>query len=223
MAYGTYTPAPYNPYYEPPRPRFGTSRHELLHITAAMLALAAVLFIVFRANPGFGRIASLPLPVQIAAALLISTAGFVFHELGHKFTAQHFGHWSEFRASWSGLALALVIAAVVHVPIAAPGATWHNAHSRRDQGKISAAGPLVNYLVALMAFPLTLGADARASVAGELGGIVMTFSTILALFNLIPIGPLDGRKILSWNPLVYAMMVALGIGLFIATSRTPAF
>lgn len=217
MRYGSYSPQPYNPYYAPPRPRFGTSPIELLHIVVAMVVLAAVLFIVFLSNDGFAEIAGLPIPVQVAAALLISAAGFVLHELGHKFTAQHFGYWSEFRASASGLILALVIAVTLHIPIAAPGATWHNAQSRRDQGKISAAGPLVNYIVALAAFPFTLAADAKDTVPGQLAHIVLTFSTILAVFNLIPLGPLDGKKVLAWNPLVWVLMVGLGIGIIVYT------
>lgn len=215
MAYGIYEPRPYNPYYVPPKSRFATSPSEILHLAVAMLALAAVLYIVFDKNEGFQKLNALSAPLKIAAALLISGVGFVLHELGHKFTAQHFGHWSEFRASVSGLLLALVIAWTTGIPFAAPGATWHNAHSKRDQGKISAAGPLVNLFVAFLAFPFTLAPDARSTVVGQLAGILMAFSTFLAVFNLIPLGLLDGRKILAWNPVVYATMVSIGIGILV--------
>lgn len=217
MARGSYAPHLYNPHYAPRRPRFGTTPMELLHLVAAMLVLAVVLFIVFQKNEGFASIRKdLPLWAQVVAALLISALGFVLHELGHKFTAQHFGYWSEFRANWVGLGLALVIAWVLHFPFAAPGATWHNAYSKSDQGKISAMGPLVNYAIAVVAMPFTLGKGAETSVTGQLGAIVVTFSTILALFNLIPLGPLDGRKVFAWQPVVWIVMVALGIGLLVS-------
>lgn len=196
---------------------------EILHITVAMLVLAGVLFVVFRDNKAFGEISDLPVGVQVAAALLISFLGFVLHEMGHKLTAQHFGHWSEFRASASGLLLALAIAFVLKIPVAAPGATWHNAQSRKDQGRISAAGPLVNFIIALAAFPFTLGAGARTSVTGQLASIVLTFSAILAVFNLIPLGPLDGKKVLAWNPFIYLLMVALGIGIIVYAQQAQAW
>lgn len=204
---------PYNPYYyETPPRRFGTSGAELLHIAIAMLALAAALFIVFDKNQeGYKKIHEAPLAFKIAAAISISFFAFVLHELGHKFTAQHFGYWSEFRASFVGLAMALGFAFAFGIPAAAPGATWHNAHSKRDQGKISAAGPLVNYIVAFAAFPFTVAKGASSSLEGQLASIVMAFSAILALFNLIPLGPLDGRKVLSWNPVVWVLMVTVGI------------
>lgn len=206
-------PRAYNPYYEPPPRRFGTSPMELLHITVAMVVLAAVLWIVMEKANGFASLRDkLPSGARMLAAFLISLFGFVLHELGHKFTAQHFGHWSEFRANWLFLGLALVLAWLPpHLPIAAPGATWHTAQGKKEQGKISAMGPLVNYAVAFAAVPFTI---ARVdSVTKELAAIVVAFSTILALFNLIPLGPLDGRKILAWSPVIWVVMVVLGIGL----------
>lgn len=186
---------------------------ELVHIVVAMMVLAAVLWIVMENNAGFESLRDkLPMPARMLAAFLISLFGFVLHELGHKFTAQHFGHWSEFRANWLFLGLALVLAWLPpHLPIAAPGATWHTAQGKKEQGKISAMGPLVNYAVAFIAVPFTFGRG--DDVVRELAEVVVAFSTILALFNLIPLGPLDGRKILAWNPIIWIVMVALGVGL----------
>ena len=98
----------YNPYYERPR-RFGTTRTEMVHIAIAMLARAAVLYIVFVKNPAFAKIKDQGIVFMVIASLSISIFGFVLHELGHKVTAQHFGHWSEFRANWAMLGLALVV------------------------------------------------------------------------------------------------------------------
>jgi Zn-dependent protease len=202
-------PRVYNPYYEPPRRRFGTSPVEFFHLSAAMVLLAVVLWLVIERNEAFHRIRAMPPFARILAALFISFFGFALHELGHKFTAQHFGHWSEFRAHWLFLLIALLLAYFPpHLPIAAPGATWHTAQTRREQGKISAMGPIVNYLVAFIAFPFTFGSD---TIVRQLAGIVVFFSTFLALFNLIPLGPLDGRKVFAWSWIVWLLLVGVGL------------
>jgi Zn-dependent protease len=40
---------------------------------------------------------------------------------------------------------------------------------------------------------------------------------MLAAFNLLPIGPLDGAKILKWNPVVFAGMILVAFGLLYGT------
>jgi Zn-dependent protease len=41
-------------------------------------------------------------------------------------------------------------------------------------------------------------------------------NTWLALFNLIPFGPLDGAKIMSWDKKVWLVAIIITIGLFIS-------
>ncbi len=33
----------------------------------------------------------------------------------------------------------------------------------------------------------------------------------IAFFNLIPFGPLDGAKIIRWNPLVWGILIAIPV------------
>ncbi len=40
-------------------------------------------------------------------------------------------------------------------------------------------------------------------------------NTWLALFNLIPFGPFDGAKIISWDKKVWLVALIIAIGLFI--------
>lgn len=218
----------YNPYYldpadpdrfdEPPlgfrRRRFSTSPLEIFHIFVAMTVLAGILWYVFEENEAFDPLVQeIPTWGRITAAILISALGFVLHELGHKFTAQHFGHWSEFRANWVMLVLAVVIAYLTQIPFAAPGATWHTAQGRDEQGRISAMGPLVNLAIAVAALGIAIPAGGTQTTAGLLALIVVFFSAFLSAFNLLPVWQLDGRKVFAWSIPVWIAMMGLSIGL----------
>jgi Zn-dependent protease len=209
----------YNPEYEPPprsstrQRRFATSPTELFHLGVAVGVLTAAL-LLWMTNPlgNPTRFGQLTWGQRVPIALAIAVTGFATHEIAHKLTAQHYGHWSEFRYSLPGLALTLVMSATGFL-FGAPGATWHTASGRRDNGKISMAGPLVNVIIALAAFPFVdPGSD---DLVPLIASAVLLFNVILAIFNLIPIGPLDGKKVLKWSPPVYAVMVGLTILLLI--------
>jgi len=84
--------------------------------------------------------------------------------------------------------------------------------TKRQNGIISAAGPLLNlalgglYLLLYLLAPL----GGLLSYVGVYGFVINIW---LSAFNLLPIGPLDGRKILNWGVLQY---VAIAIVPFVA-------
>jgi Zn-dependent protease len=47
--------------------------------------------------------------------------GFMLHELAHKFVAQRYGYWAEYKASPMGLIFTVVMAAMFGFVFAAPG------------------------------------------------------------------------------------------------------
>lgn len=186
---------------------------EILHLllATAVLTTAIVLWLLFW-EPA--KTATLDLWQVILVATGIVLTGFVLHEVAHKITAQHFGHWSEFRSSLGGLAFTLLLSYAFHMLFGAPGATWHTATSVRDNGKISAAGPFTNLVIALIAVPFK-SQGGHVDLLTIIADGVLVFNSFLAIFNLIPLGPLDGRKILRWNPVVYGVLVVFTVLLVI--------
>jgi Zn-dependent protease len=45
----------------------------------------------------------------------------------------------------------------------------------------------------------------------------------IGLFNMIPAGPFDGAKVLSWSPLVFGITVAVGVALTFLLNDSTVF
>lgn len=139
--------------------------------------------------------------------------GFVFHELSHKFVAQRYGYWAEFRMWPAGLFIALATSLIGFI-FAAPGATYISGGniSKPENGKISLAGPMTNVLIAGLFAPLNSPLlQSPTSLVGLAGYIGVRVNVILALFNMLPIGPLDGAKVFRWKFAIWLpLFVALG-------------
>jgi len=148
---------------------------------------------------------TLPGIAEVAAIALIAVGpGFVLHELSHKFAARRYGHWAEFRMWPLGLLLALVTSLIGFI-FAAPGATYISGINitKEENGRISLAGPLTNVAVALVFVPLFLFTGGFLQTLGFFGVYINLF---LALFNMIPVLPLDGAKVLSWSVVRWASL-----------------
>lgn len=133
------------------------------------------------------------------------TLSFVLHELMHKFVAQHYGAIAGFRTSFMGLGITLATGAFGFL-LGIPGATMIYAHNftRRENGIVSLAGPLTNFVVfgaSLVLFYIL--APSAGSYIGEALYFIIFISILLAFFNMLPIFPLDGSKVLAWSAPIY--------------------
>ncbi len=144
--------------------------------------------------------------------------GFVLHEMAHKFTALRFGYWAEFQKNTQMLLIAVALAALAGIVFAAPGATMifgGGNLSREHNGKISVAGPLTNLLLCIP-FGLIFYAGTTGSL-GSIGLIIgmvgLQVNAMIAFFNMIPVNPLDGKKILSWSTPVFILMFLVTLGI----------
>lgn len=157
----------------------------------AWLAISLV-FAIARHGLNFGD------PQIILMSGLTVGVAFLIHELAHKFMAQRYGMWAEFRADDMMLLLAVVLSFSGFV-FAAPGAVMIAGYGSLEQeGKISLAGPLINILAALF-FLGGLYTFRLPIMLTSIFAYSFSINSWLAFFNLLPFGPLDGAKIKRWN------------------------
>lgn len=147
-------------------------------------------------------------PKGALAVLAASVTAFLFHELAHKIVAQYLGHTAKFRLSGTGLALTL-LSAIPQMPIkiVMPGYVEIFSYypSRRTMGFVALAGPLTNFVVclALMLFPFPI-----------LTALAVKLNALVAFFNLIPLGELDGRKVMDWSWPLWLVMISASLILY---------
>jgi Zn-dependent protease len=165
---------------------------------AFALALSNGIFVVMN-NP---NILITTLPLAFAAVM----TGFLLHELAHKWMAQQYGCWAEYRGNKNGLYFALAMSAFGFL-LAAPGAVMVSGRiTEKQNGIIAAVGPITNIGIALIALPIyifTAGFDWPLSLLGELAKFIIVINLILAGFNMIPVQPLDGSKVIAWSKIAY--------------------
>jgi len=190
---------------------FNTSSTELKHLFIAWVAISYAFAIMLawmeldNIRPTSSQIFGTFITDLFIISLVTVGISFIFHEMGHKFVAQQYGAWAEFRMSFGMLLLAIYMAWQIGILFAAPGAVQiFGPHiTKKQYGKIAASGPMMNLFLAFAFMPLLNGTGFLYDI-GRLGVII---NLLLAGFNMLPISVLDGRKVLAWSPIVY-------IGLF---------
>ncbi|MEW5996935.1 MAG: site-2 protease family protein [Candidatus Micrarchaeota archaeon] len=193
--------------------RFYVADREAREIAISVFAIAIALAV---ANVGIAGLLSQPGAAVFLISFFLATVGigFIFHELAHKVVANFFGAAAEFRMWAEGIAFMLVFSLLGFV-FAAPGAVYIYSPylTKKENGVISLAGPFTNLALAgiflALAFvsPLSFG-----SMNAWLWG--SRINIFLALFNLIPIYPLDGSKVMGWNFLIWLLFALISFALF---------
>jgi len=162
------------------------------------------------------------IPISFIAVSL----SFILHEMMHKFTAEKYGAIAGFRTSPYGLAITLLTSFFGFL-FGIPGATmiYTNSFTRREDGIVSLAGPLTNFtififslIIGLIFFPhflsnvlFTFSTNTvyKLSFIQNMLNMILFISIVVAFFNMLPIFPLDGSKILRWSkPIYFATLLA---------------
>jgi Zn-dependent protease len=207
------------------------SRREEADLFIAWIAISLA-FLIIQIAPGgvLGRFIPItPFEALEIFGISLVTVGFAFvlHEMAHKFTAIKFGYWAEFRKDTNMLWVMGALAALVGMIFAVPGATviydtTGRGISREQNGKISAAGPLINLLMCLpFAIIFIISGGFSAAISGnliaKLGLAGVQINAIIAAFNLLPISILDGRKVWAWSIPVFALLIIASFGILVGS------
>lgn len=219
-------------------PSYLPTRWELRDFAASYVLLSVTFGILFvGGGQGLrGAVEAMPFFTSYLFALSFLTAGvgFVFHELAHRMVAIRFGRAAAFRAHYGMLALGIATALAGFI-FAAPGGVYHRRDiPLRERGLIALAGPVTNVALAVvfglvMAISTVVDPTGVVGVGGftvsndglllTVGGIGVVVNCILAGFNMLPFGPLDGGKVYLWNTAVYVAVavpsILLGAGAYL--------
>lgn len=176
------------------------SNIEIHHLLRAWFAIT----LAFAIAMSSGKILDVIFGVNFVIAAITVGLGFIAHELGHKFLAQKYHCFAEFRANNIMLILAVLIS-FTGVILAAPGAVMIAGNiDYKKNGKISAAGPAMNILLALLFLGLYFISEGILALVGYYG---MMINSWLAMFNLLPFAMFDGIKIMKWDRVIYGIMI----------------
>ena len=182
---------------------FKFTRNELRDLLIAFIVLS-ICFAISNVGLNLFSILSIMPIVMIGVG-----AGFLLHEIGHKFVSMKYGYWVEFKLWPLGLVIALVTAFLGFV-FAAPGAVNTYADHMNDEinGRIAIAGPMTNMGLALV-FIIIAALIYPFSIHSQIVHLIYLICTVgysvnsyLAAFNLLPFATLDGIKVMKWNVLI---------------------
>ncbi|MFB6284360.1 MAG: metalloprotease [Halobacteria archaeon] len=191
-----------------------TSSSEVKQIFLAWMGLTAG-FTLLLGDPVRRSVPLITLGTVFITSLVTAGLGFLLHELGHKVVAQRYGYWAEFRADYEMLAITVVSGAVGFL-FAAPGAVMiqgRTAISARESGIISVAGPLVNLALFGIFAVIKFFGITSGGVMGSVLEFGLFINAFLAAFNMVPFGPLDGRKVIKWSKPVFVVVFGVGLAL----------
>ena len=179
-----------------------TSEIEIKDLIKAWIAISTAFAIAFS-----GSMLSAGFYSKFIMASLTVGAGFLLHELGHKIVAQRYGCFAEFRSFDAMLLLAIAMSFLGFI-FAAPGAVMISGRvSKERNGKISAAGPIVNLVLASLFLALLFSPLPHYFKFLSYYGFLI--NSWLALFNMVPFWLFDGYKIFKWNKIMYFAIIGV--------------
>lgn len=183
------------------------TKEEIRDIIISVIAL--VIIFSWKPFPNFGLNLSL-----IPYSVVIIIVAFLLHEIAHKMMARKF-NMAAFYKMWPQGILFGLIFMILGLKFVAPGAVvihpyrfarWGFRRPRPEiatgeMGLIALAGPATNLFFAII-FSL---------FNGFLFEQLTFINAWLALFNLLPIPPLDGNKVLIWKPWIWGFCIAVAL------------
>jgi len=157
-------------------------------------------------------------PLTTAISVLLFALAFVGHELSHKALAKRNGLWAEFRLDPMG-SLLTIFTLISPFKIIAPCAVVILGQTTLGTlGRIAAAGPFFNLILGFLFEGLSRLLPPPHSFI--LSGAAYV-NGLLAVFNLIPWGILDGRKVVSWSRRAWLTLFIAAVILMLLAAFRP--
>lgn len=152
----------------------------------------------------------------------VVAVAFLLHELAHRYLARRFGCSAKYKIWYEGIFFSLLFL-LFGYKVIAPGAVvvypyrfgrWGHRVKHltvSEMGIISVAGPLANLLLAIFStfIPGYFNFISSFNVPFYLRPHII--NAWLAFFNLIPVPPLDGSKVMRWKPWMWAFFFIISI------------
>jgi Zn-dependent protease len=198
-------------------------KSEILHLLIGASLIFIIGLIIFYSS----QLIRLNLIWAIFLLAGFYATAFLFHEFGHRQVAKHFGFQTKFRLLTFGMIITIfsLIAGLfslasdaIRLPILAlPGAVVVLGLDKIDRttGLCKAAGPVVNLIYGTILLIISFVIPKSLFPLNLFIGYASALNFMLALFNMIPIGILDGQNIWKWNKSFYIILMVLLILLLI--------
>lgn len=182
-----------------------TSEFEEIAIAVAVLTVSYSI-LIFR-DYGFHVTSIAFAGFVLGESFLASFTAFFLHELAHRQVGRRLGYYTRFKLWPFGIILAFITSFLGFLFGAMGAVNIYNARDHPSMGRIAAAGPATNLGLGLIFFSVGFGLSFNPSIA-DIAFSVSTLNFYLGAFNMIPLGPLDGQKVLAWSLRNYVILFA---------------
>ncbi|BCU68435.1 peptidase M50 [Sulfolobales archaeon HS-7] len=139
------------------------------------------------------------------------------HEIAHRQVARRYGCLSRFYLYPLGLFLTIIFNLFTPFFVFAAGYTgiscraFYSLTDKDDvNGITAAAGPTTNIILSIIFSVLAaIGTGGLKTIFAEYSA----FNSYVAFFNLLPLGPLDGAKVIKWRVWIWGVLILISFGL----------
>ncbi|MHA1682923.1 MAG: hypothetical protein ACTSUE_18435 [Promethearchaeota archaeon] len=190
------------------------TKREIVDLLVSWIVLSLAYSFAFS-----GGIPSIYTFIFLPLSMATSALTFISHELAHKFVARKYGAIAHYQANYYMLILCLLISMTGYLFFAG-GAVMIQAGyiTRRENGIIAAAGPLINIIIAAVFFPFTIVPS--FTYFYYFSYFLFAINAWVAVWNLLPFFNHDGKKILPWNMAIFITMLCAAI-ILVVLSEIP--
>jgi len=152
----------------------------------------------------------------IPAVIIAIVTSFALHELAHRSIARANGIYARYKAWYLGLLLALIFAIATQgrFLFAAPGAVaiYSSWYMPEIEALIALAGPVTNIIIGFVCLVLLIPTH---GIVYQYIRIIGSINAFIALFNSLPLPPLDGYRVFKSSIIRWVVIFLFSIFLWI--------